>query len=86
MCTHCQRLEHETSNSMSLSARRDTGRESISRDRIDGNDPATTNGDFQMFCFLVQRGCRVDLENEFASVQKQWLERLQTWEESRLVK
>jgi len=58
--------------------------------RIDGSDPATTNaarnGDFRIFCFLVLRGCRVDLENKFASVQKQWLEQLQAWEESRLVK
>jgi ankyrin repeat protein len=58
-------------------------------DCIDGSDPATTNaacnGDFRMFCYLVQR-CRVDLKNEFSSVQKQWLERLQAWEESRLLK
>lgn len=59
-------------------------------DKIDASNPATTNaarnGDFRMLCFLVQRGCRVDLENEFASVQKQWPERLQAWEKNKLLK
>ncbi|KAH8597682.1 hypothetical protein B0O99DRAFT_616533 [Bisporella sp. PMI_857] len=52
---------------------------------IDPNDPATTNaarnGDFHMFRFLVRRGGRVDLENEFGPIQKRWLEQIQAWEE-----
>lgn len=66
-----------------------TGMDEEFWDMIDGDDPATTNaarnGDFRMFCFLVQRGCRVDHDNEFASLQKQWLERLRAWEDSRLI-
>lgn len=58
-------------------------------DMINGNDPATTNAarnsDFRMFCFLVLKGCRVDHENEFRDVQKQWLERLHAWKEVQVI-
>ena len=53
-------------------------------DKIYPADPATTNaardGDFHMFCFLVRKGCRVDLENEFGPLQQRWLGKIQVWE------
>ncbi|EPE29309.1 Ankyrin repeat-containing protein [Glarea lozoyensis ATCC 20868] len=53
---------------------------------VDPRDPATINatrnGDFRMFCFLVMKGCRVDLENEFVSTPKQWLKRVEAWKEN----
>ena len=56
-------------------------------DKINSNDPATTNaarnGDFHMFCFLVGKGGRVDLENEFGLIQKRWLEQIRAWDGTR---
>jgi ankyrin repeat protein len=39
-----------------------------------------SRGDFHMFCFLVRKGAKVDLEGEFGPLQQLWLERIWLWE------
>ncbi len=41
---------------------------------------AARRGDFHMFCLLVRRGAKVDVEGDEGPLQKRWLEQIRAWE------
>lgn len=41
---------------------------------------AARRGDYHMFCFLVRRGSRVDVEGGLGALQQCWLGRIEEWD------